>query len=112
MVAWTIHVEIERTPPTIWYVPTFMTVTGCLTDVPGPIIRINPDELHINDPDYYDEMYNNNIVPVEKPAKAALVFGPYPAVGFPWCTEEQQKDSGRQFLESCFYPELSACREY
>lgn len=44
----------------------------------GPVIRLNPDELHISDPEYYDEIFNAS-KNVEKPYKEANMFGPYPA---------------------------------
>ena len=47
--------------------------------VAGPIIRINPDELHINDPEFYDEVYCNSKGRVEKPLRAADAFGPVPS---------------------------------
>lgn len=46
----------------------------------GPVIRINPDEIHIDDPDYFGEVYNQTNGRVVKPPRAAEAFGPYPAV--------------------------------
>ncbi|KAL9079238.1 MAG: hypothetical protein Q9157_001856 [Trypethelium eluteriae] len=52
---------------------------GELHEQYGPIIRINPSELHINDPDYYDTIYTSARHRVDKPPKSADSFGPVPA---------------------------------
>jgi hypothetical protein len=41
----------------------------------GPIVRINPYELHINDPEYYDELYSGSSKKRDKYEWAARLFG-------------------------------------
>jgi hypothetical protein len=56
----------------------------------GPVIRINPDEVHIDDPDFFDQVFNQTNGRAEKPLRVAEVFGPYPAVGVPlWFWKSQ-----------------------
>ncbi|OAX85369.1 hypothetical protein ACJ72_00258 [Emergomyces africanus] len=45
----------------------------------GPAIRINPDYIHIDDPDYFGEVFNQSNGRVVKPSRVAEAFGPYPA---------------------------------
>jgi cytochrome P450 len=44
---------------TVSYVTTHFSYQGSirLRKILGPIVKINPYELHINDPNYYDEVY-------------------------------------------------------
>ncbi|KAE8372926.1 putative benzoate 4-monooxygenase cytochrome P450 [Aspergillus bertholletiae] len=44
-----------------------------------PVIRINPDEVHINDPDYFEEVFNQTNGRAQKPIQVAEAFGPFPA---------------------------------
>ncbi|KAI5864077.1 cytochrome P450 [Durotheca rogersii] len=43
----------------------------------GPVVRINPDELHIDDPEYYDVIYGNSSPnrPIDKIEKFRYRFG-------------------------------------
>lgn len=46
-----------------------------MLSVLGPIIRINPSELHINDPHFYDELYVGPSRRTEKWHWSAKMFG-------------------------------------
>ena len=53
-----IRLEDERTAFSIWYVSSTLSVTDLLSlEQIGPIIRINPHELHVIDPEYIDEIF-------------------------------------------------------
>ncbi|KAI9042371.1 putative benzoate 4-monooxygenase cytochrome P450 [Aspergillus affinis] len=45
----------------------------------GPVIRINPDEIHVHDLDYFDHIYSQTNGRTDKPPHVAGVFGPYSA---------------------------------
>ena len=46
----------------------------------GPVVRINPNDLHIANPHYFDEVFNATNGKADKPLRSAKAFGPYPAV--------------------------------
>ncbi|KAL4938902.1 hypothetical protein BDV06DRAFT_214721 [Aspergillus oleicola] len=46
----------------------------------GPVIRINPDTVHIADPEYFDELFNQTNGRNVKTTRIAEAFGPYPNV--------------------------------
>ena len=50
-------------------------ISQCSYFLRGPIVRINPYELHINDPDYYDEVYPGNRRRTTKWSRSTRMFG-------------------------------------
>lgn len=56
----------------------------------GPIIRINPWAVHINDPDFIDEAYPGGGRRVDKPPRYAAMFG-ITAASFATSLHEQHR---------------------
>ncbi|KAF3490689.1 putative cytochrome P450 [Arthroderma uncinatum] len=59
----------------------------------GPIVRINPDELHIDDPEYWNDIYCSSTIsrPMDKPPKFKYRFG-IPEATFSTSLAEQHRE--------------------
>lgn len=82
--------EAQGAPPAIRSRDNHVITPLVTNSSKGPIIRINPDELHVNDPDFYDEYSPGAIRRIEKPKAFAECFGPT-SMGFSTVSHELHK---------------------
>lgn len=75
--------------------------------LPGPIVRINPWDVHINDPDFIDEIYPGAGRKVDKPMRYASMFGITVAS---FSTSPHEKHRARRALISSFFSKRSIAR--
>ncbi|KAJ5626998.1 benzoate 4-monooxygenase cytochrome P450 [Penicillium herquei] len=46
----------------------------------GPVVRINPNEVHIDDPHFFDQVFNQTNGRADKPINVAEAFGPFSGI--------------------------------
>ncbi|KAF7869640.1 hypothetical protein EAF04_004424 [Stromatinia cepivora] len=60
---------------TKWYEFYFDLMKAMLANLPGSIVRINPEEAQVQDPDWYDTLYASNPTKRDKYPPAANIAG-------------------------------------
>lgn len=70
----------------------------------GPVVRINPNELHINDPDYYNTYSPASGRRIEKPERSARMFG---SVGMAFATTPHELHKLRRRAMDPFFSKRS-----
>ena len=70
----------------------------------GPIVRITPNELHINDPDYYNTYSPGSGRRIEKPERAARLFG---SIGMVFATTPHELHKIRRSAMDPFFSKRS-----
>ncbi|KAJ5738022.1 benzoate 4-monooxygenase cytochrome P450 [Penicillium malachiteum] len=49
-------------------------------NIVGPVIRVNPNEIHISDPYFFDQVFNQTNGRADKPINVAEAFGPFSGI--------------------------------
>lgn len=74
----------------------------------GPIIRINPHEVHIRDPDYYETIYSTTRLGIDKPSYAKYQFS---APGAIVSTPEHELHRQRKTVLNPFFSKRAVLKQ-